>query len=228
MSSSENQIYRHGAPLDWEAAKGEPAIEQISTHIKEHLGNIETVYHEIVSDAVHIDVHFVKPTDAFPFSRLVTSGMSDLPMAVPPEADRPKFMELMVTLPAYWRLDKDSMKDETSYWPIRLIKTLARFPHKYNTWLGWGHTIPNGDPPQPYAKDTKLAGSIIIPPMFVPEAFRTLTVTPDKVIAFFAVVPLYEQEMTLKLHSGSRELLDRLIKANAIDLITQDRPNVAE
>ncbi|MFQ8729788.1 MAG: suppressor of fused domain protein [Enterocloster bolteae] len=26
----------------------------------------------------------------------------------------------------------------SEYWPIRLIKYLARFPHEYSTWLGWG------------------------------------------------------------------------------------------
>ena len=29
------------------------------------------------------------------------------------------------------------------FWPIQMLKFLARFPHEYKTWLGWGHTIPN-------------------------------------------------------------------------------------
>ena len=34
--------------------------------------------------------HIVKPADAYPFVRLVTSGMRDLPMATPPAVDVPR------------------------------------------------------------------------------------------------------------------------------------------
>jgi len=58
-------------------------IEQISDHVERHIGPIESVFHEIISDTVHVDVHFVPPTEARPWTTLVTSGMSDRPMAAP-------------------------------------------------------------------------------------------------------------------------------------------------
>ena len=33
------------------------------------------------------------------------------------------------------------MKDEKWYWPIRLLKSLARLPIASDTWLGFGHTM---------------------------------------------------------------------------------------
>ena len=36
--------------------------------------------------------------------------------------------ELAIALPADWKLDQESMKDEKWYWPIRLLKSLARLP----------------------------------------------------------------------------------------------------
>lgn len=227
ISMSGSPIYRHGPASEWEAPQGEENVEQISAHIERHLGTVEAVFHEVLSDAVHIDVHVVKPTPDFPFARLITSGMSDLPMQVPDRIQAPRYIELMITLPGDWQLDQASFEDESWYWPIRLIKNLARLPHKHNTWLGFGHSIPNGDPDEPYAANTKLSGAVILPSVSVPEEFHTLTINPEKVIQFFAVVPLYPEEMNLKLRSGIDKLLTALGKANLSDVIYPNRTNVA-
>lgn len=47
----------------------------------------------------------------------------------------------MLFLPENWPTSSDAFKDDKYYWPIKLLKQLARFPHEYNTWLGYGHTI---------------------------------------------------------------------------------------
>lgn len=221
-------ILHHAEPGAWSPPEGEMCLEQISAHIERHLGPIASVFHEVVSDTVHIDVHFVRPTDAYPFVRLVTSGMSDLPMSTPQEIDPPRFAELIVTLPPDWKLDQESLNDESWYWPVRLIKSLARFPHKYGTWLGWGHTMPNGDPAQPYAPDLQFDGCILLPPVSVPDAFHTLRIGEDKEITFFAVVPLYKEEMDLKLHAGTNTLLERMSKKRIGDAIDPRRPNAAK
>jgi hypothetical protein len=228
VSLSGSPIFHHGLGSEWEPPQGEECLEQISAHIEKHLAEVDSVFHEIVSDTVHIDVHFVKPTKAFPFVRLITSGMSDLPMAVPPDSQAPKYVELIATLPGNWKLDQEFFKDETWYWPIRLIKSLARLPHKHGTWLGWGHSVPNGNPAEPYAENTKLTGAVILAPASVPEAFHTLAISPGKIIQFYAVVPLYEEEMNLKLRSGSDKLLEKFDNAGINDIIDPTRRNVAK
>ena len=112
ISPGGSPIYRHKEATPWQAPKGEECLEQISDHIDKHLGKIESVFHEIVSDTVHIDVNYVKPTSDFPFIRLITSGMSDLPMSTPEGVDAPKFAELLATLPNDWRMDEESFKNE--------------------------------------------------------------------------------------------------------------------
>ncbi len=64
------------------------AGERIGTHIEAYVGSIDGVFHEIASDIVHVDVHHVTPTDQRPYHTLVTSGMSDRPMAAPPGFER--------------------------------------------------------------------------------------------------------------------------------------------
>jgi len=228
VSPSGNPIYRHDQPTPWTAPDGEECIEEISAHIEAHLGPVETVYHEIISDAVHIDVHFVKPTAASPYIRLVTSGMSDLPMTTPAEVDVPQHAELLMTLPPGWKLDDASLKDERWYWPIRVLKMLARLPHKHATWLGWGHTVPHGDPPQPYADNVGFSGAIVLPSVSVPEAFHSLHIEGRKTITFYAVVPLFEAEMNFKLRHGTDALLERLDKKRVSDVVNPARTDATK
>ena len=112
VSLSGTPIYRHTEETPWQLPQGEVSLEQISAHIHQYLGEVETVFHEVVSDTVHIDVHLVKPSDDCSFIRLVTSGMSDLPMMIPEGSPVPQYLELMMTLPADWKLDQSALKDE--------------------------------------------------------------------------------------------------------------------
>ena len=102
VSPGGSPILVHSRQKDFTPPQGEEHIEAIGAHIERHLGPVSGVFHEIISDLVHIDVHVVPANEQFPYLRLVTSGMSDLPMTVPAEvdADVPRYMELMVTLPA--------------------------------------------------------------------------------------------------------------------------------
>ncbi len=236
MNDDEKVVSLSGAPIfrytdgenEWEAPHGEECIEEISDHIEQHIGEIDMVFHELVSDTVHIDVHHVKPTEDRPFHTLITSGMSDLPMTTPEEYDANPYMELMITLPADWQISDEAFRDEQWYWPIRQLKFLARFPHKFNTWFGWGHTIPNGNPAEPFADNTRFMGVVLAPPIGVPDEFIELTINEDKEIHFFSLVPLYEEEMSLKLREGSDELFDRFDQHGINEVVNLKRRNMAK
>jgi len=229
VSPGGSPILVHSRQKDFTPAQGEEHIEAIGAHIERHLGPVSGVFHEIISDLVHIDVHVVPANDQFPYLRLVTSGMSDLPMTVPAEvdADVPHYMELMVTLPADWPISQDAFEDERNYWPVRLLKGMARLPHEYDTWLGFGHTIPNGHPSEPYAPGVGFDGAIVLPPVTTPEEFAELVLEDGRTIAFMTLMPLYPEEMDLKLKKGAEALLDRFDAKNIQDVIEPGRTNVA-
>lgn len=224
----QSQIIRHERRMrEFEPALGdEESIERISDHIEEHIGPVETVFHELVSDMVHVDVHFVAASDTRPYHTLITSGMSDKPMTIPAGAEEWRHAELMISLPESWPMSQDAFKDETNYWPVRCLKFLARLPHEYETWLGYGHTVPNGDPPEPFAKNTKLCCNLLTQPFLPPEEFQRLTVNDDKVIYFYAVVPLYAEETNYKLKHGADALVERLRKHDVSEVLDPGRKNV--
>lgn len=223
-------VIEHGARTKgFEFATGDGEnIEQISSHIERHYGKIAMVFHEVISDLVHIDVHWVQPTVERPYHTLITSGMSDRPMATPEGAEDFRFGELVISLPPEWPISMEAFKDECHYWPLRQLKTLARFPHEYDTWLSFGHTVPNGDPAEPYAKNTKLCCALLLFPLLVDSAFWSLVVNPKKTIRFFSLVPLYRAEMELKLKQGTDPLLDKLGAHEVNELLNPQRVNVCK
>jgi predicted Zn finger-like uncharacterized protein len=230
VSESGSLILRH-APRDreLELAPGcEEEIEQISAHLEKHLGKVEMVFHEIVSDLVHLDVHWIAPTLERDFHTFVTSGMSDRPMSVPEGADELRYAELLISLPSDWPISMEAFEDERNYWPIRWLKQLARLPHEYETWLGVGHTVPNGDPPEPFSPDTKLCCWLLMPPLLVPEEFSPLVTSEEKTVHFYAIVPLYNEEVNFKLKRGLEALIDPLSRAEVSELLDLGRKNVCK
>ena len=156
--------------------------------------------------------------------RSITTGMSDKPMHVPDGAEDFRYAELVVCLPPDWKLTKEDFANEANYWPIRLIKSLARLPHEYDTWLGPGHSIPNGgDDPQPYADNTRLCCAIIVPAVRFGEKFLRLETPDERVINFYSVWPILPDETVFKLRHGYDELMDRLLSREVSDVIDVQR-----
>jgi len=87
--------------------------------------------------------------------------------------------------------------------------------------------MPNGDPPEPYAPNTTLCGVVLLPSVTVPEAFATLQIDAEKEVHFLSLVPLYREEMDLKLRKGTDALLERFDKQGVDDTIDPRRINTA-
>jgi hypothetical protein len=223
------QIIRHHAPASPPplVAPHSDNLEAIEKHIAEHLGEPATVFHEIISTTVHIDVHLVPATPDRPWVSLVTSGMSDLPMTAPEGAEDCRFAELMTRLPPDWPLTQEAFQDERNYWPLRWLKQLARLPHEYQTWLSYGHSIPNGDPPAPLAPGLPFVGVVLSPPWIGGDGFQTLHLADGTPVRFWSLVPLHPSEIDFKLRHGTGELFQRLAAVGASDLVDLDRPPVA-
>jgi hypothetical protein len=210
-SAGGSSIIRHSEMAELSATVEHADDERLTAHLDRHVGGEPIVWHEIISDRVHIDVHAVPPHEGHPYWVVMTSGMSALPMTVPEDVDdRADLLhaELYMLLPASWSMDEASFSDERSYWPIRLLKTLARLPHDYATWLGHGHSIPNGDPAEPYARGTKLSGAIIVSSQGLGAEFGVVPGSPP--IRMYQVLPVTNAEMDMKLRIGTDEALAQL------------------
>ena len=199
-------------------------LESVSEHIARWWGDAPEVFHEIVSDYVHIDLTVVPASDDRPYHSVVTTGMSDRPMNAPEGRGNCRYCELLLALPPEWPIKHDQLADEKVWWPYRHLKQAARFPHVYDTWLWYGHSLANGEPAEPFADDVGFCAGILSIPVLCPKEAWSLRVREDKVVHFFSFIPIYETEFRYAWEDGSDALFDRLDDLDLSELVWKDRP----
>jgi hypothetical protein len=152
--------------------------------------------------------------------------MSEQPMRVPPDWRETPYAELSIALPPTWPVSMGAFRDERFYWPVRLLKHLGRMPHDDETFLWTGHTI-DGNRSQPYAPDTQLCASVIVPPLIAPREFGEFTVGGERSVRILGVLPLHAEELDVKLQHGLQPLMDLIRGADLTDIVDPRRQNLA-
>ncbi|MBS6217526.1 MAG: suppressor of fused domain protein, partial [Clostridiales bacterium] len=197
-------------------------MEAVEGHIEQYFGKVENVFHELVSPDIHVDICVVPPAGERDYYTLVTMGMGAHRMNVPEELAEYKLerAELAIALPADWKLDQKSMQDERWYWPIRLLKVLARLPIASDTWLGFGHTMSNQEN---FAKGTELCAAILTGPQGTEDGSEVCILTDGEEVNFYQVIPLYRDELEYKMEHDADALLDKMAGISfAVDPTRQD------
>lgn len=195
-------------------------VKKIENHIENTIGKIDMVFHELVSQIIHLDVYKIDPAPDRDFYTLVTVGMSALPMTSPNK--NTQYIELMISLPKTWKLSQEDLKDENNYWPIRMLKNLGRFPFEYKTWLGFGHTIPNGNPPAKQSENCNFTGMLLLPSLILRDSWECKADLFKKV-HFLALYPLYTSEMDYKVENGVESLFDAFDTCKLSEIVNINR-----
>lgn len=200
----------------------EEETEALEEHIKEYFGDFPTVFHEIVSPDIHCDICIVPPTDKRNYYTLITMGMGAHIMNIPDDLAVEELgrAELLICLPPEWKVGENS--DEW-FWPISLLKNLARLPINCDTWLGWGHSVDNQ---RPFADTTELEGSLLVYPEGVDDGAESCVLPNGDTVNFFEVIPLYRDEMNYKIDNDTKALLKKM--ADVGHVVDIKRPNMLE
>lgn len=162
-------------------------------------GGTESVAQDTGDGAPAISVYTFRRTgrDGRELCTLVTGGMSDFAMLTPSKSGAAKRVELI-----FYCSGPHEEYDQTLRW-------LGRFPHEARTWLGPGHSIPNGYPPRPMWGSESLNSVLLMPPIVSRD--KTL---PDLLkldgdpVHFLWVVPLTSAECRLKVEKGYDAILE--------------------
>ena len=195
----------------------EEEMEAVEGHIQQYFGKFENVFHELSSPDIHVDICVVPPSEERDYYTLVTMGMGAHRMNVPEELAEYKLerAELAIALPGNWKLKHEDLKNERWYWPIRLLKTLARLPIASDTWLGFGHTMDNEED---FAKDTKLCAAILTGPQDTEDGSEVCILPSGEEVNFYQVIPLYRDELEYKLAHDADALLGKM---NGISFVVE-------
>ena len=187
----------------------EEEMNAVEGHIQQYFGKFENVFHELDSSDIHVDICVVPPSDERDYYTLMTMGMGAHRMNVPEELAEYKLerAELAIALPKDWKMKKENFKDDRWFWPVRLLKDLARLPIASDTWLGFGHTMDNE---QPFSEDTKLCAAILTGPQGTEEGSEICTLPGGDEVNFYQVIPLYRDELEYKIERDAEALLDKM------------------
>jgi hypothetical protein len=161
-------------------------------------GKILKVSHELLPLIPHIDVYIFKRSqgDKIVYS-LVTGGMSDLEMTMPRAAKSPRRVELIFYC-------SEPLEEY-----IAALRWVAHFPHASKSFLGHGHTMPNGNPPAPFWGSTELDTLLFMPPIVKKDqTLPTELKLGGEPVHFLWVVPLTTAECNFKLKKGFDAILD--------------------
>jgi hypothetical protein len=201
-------------------------IEAVGSHVERHIGPVAHVIHQLSSDVVHVDLFWVLHGPRREFHTFITCGMSERPMKAPDGYEGCRYAELVLRLPTHWRLDFENPGDDLDDWPLQELVALARMPHLYRTWLWAGHTVANGNPPQPLCPSTRFAGTILDGTIWTPPDFQHLVVDPDRTLHFLSVIPLYPDELQFARQAGSSMLLQMMDLTGVDDLLNPNRADL--
>lgn len=178
----------------------EKQLNAVEAHVETYFGEYEQVLHELLSPDLHIDLLIIEPRPENDFYTIVTLGVGAYQMEVPEGYSGPDRMELFLNLPKDWDLHS---QEENDYWPLRWLKILARLPLDQETWLGWGHSVPAGEP---LSENTLLNSLLLTSPTSFGEDSMIATLPHGDQVVFWQVVPLYEEELQYKLINGTEAL----------------------
>jgi hypothetical protein len=189
-------------------------LEARERHYQRFFGPMtQKVMHSTDFKPVHIDIYQFEPTADRPFWTLITGGMSNERQITPEDcADHqaPR-AEILMYVPS------------PQGWMFNVLKGLAEMPFDDQTFLHWGHTVPNGKPMT--AKPSLLTSFLFLPPYFEEEDFGRLQLDGD-VVDFLWMVPITEPEREFAVAQGSQALEDRMREVGMSHILDEDRKSI--
>ena len=189
----------------------EKEIEKVEVYIAQQYGQFDDVFHEIVSLDIHCDIVMIPPTEERPYYSLVTMGAGAYKMDIPKELKRWNLerAEYVIFLPKDWNIKSDKEED---YWPIRMLKDLARYPIYTDSWLTLGHTVTMNEDSSPVASNTEFNSCVLVYSLGKnKQVVEALKLKPfGDVVNFWQVFPLYQEELEFKLEHTTNEFIDLL------------------
>lgn len=192
-------------------AYSEKEWDKVSDYIEQQYGKSDIVGHEMVSPDIHCDIVIVPPTEEQPYYKLITMGAGAYKMNIPKDlrsyvCDR---AEYVIFLPKDWNLQSSKEED---YWPIRMLKTIARLPIRAEDWLCDSHDVQLTEDGSPLAENTGFNSCVLMSSI----GKNGQEVKPLKLgligkkVAFYQLYPLYPEELQFKMEHSFDELMDKM------------------
>ena len=234
VSPGGSTVYRYGEPEGADKLHLPDQVGLYAGAVEAHFtrlfpGRRHRSCRDFLDDYVQVTLHVLDPTPAQPFYVVFTTGMSDLPMTLPPQVVKAAKVdlsraELYLFLPGDWPLDREVADlPASAFWPLASLLFLARFPHRYKTWLAYGHSVPNVEDYAPLDSSVGFGGVVL---GWGDGPLGGLTAEDGQRVMLYEVIPCYKEEIEYKLKYGMDELHRLLREHGALGMLDPKRPNL--
>lgn len=191
----------------------EAEMESFQNAAEEAFGTEPSIFHEIESPDIHIDILLFAPNERCPFYTVCTMGVGAHRMNVPPpelheelQKEHPELSvlmfpgwdrtELLMYLPADWKpmwMKEGASEEEIrrSFLPIATLKDAARFMVRTDKWYAFSQTFSFGEPFRPGSDYVAMVFTSPLPDCRTPGF--TLK-AGDKDVSVLQLIPLSASE----------------------------------
>ncbi|MDD8048499.1 MAG: suppressor of fused domain protein [Thomasclavelia sp.] len=188
------------------------------------LGPTSHIMYEPNSEYINESIRVIKPTKERNYYTLITMGAGAVDMPIPDEYEglSPRF-ELMITLPANWDI---SCNTKESSWPFTWLKGIAHYPFSEKSFICFGTSFSDCD----LGKDTYLSGFVIINPSLkiMSEENNVISISDDKSVRLYQLIPVYQDELDYKKDYGIDELIKKFNESNLSPIVDLNRECLVE
>jgi len=213
---SKGCVLPEGLAVPQATLETESLNDEIVAYFSEHFGppRLQSLI-EIVPTQPSIAVHVIPASEERKHLTLFTTGMSSQPMQAPTGEEDYQRAELFIQLPGDWPYQEIS--DPNHGWPIHWLRSMAKYPHEHQTWLGGPVTVvANEDPPEPLAPNMPFTSMLML-------AERRFVSHSGETIQLYRLFPLYSEEQELELNEGIAALMQAFDKMSIPFVVDTER-----
>lgn len=193
------------APAPRTAMYSEEEAACTDHHMERYFGSADFVHREPAGPWGQVDVNLIPPSDEHPWFTLVTQGMGA--RAFRDEEGEEQRCELLMTLPPDWADSTEDWQRPDRFWPLHLLRLLARFPFATGEPIDWGHSFDLREELDEESGTDFCAAMLLSPGLFEEEA-AACTLPDGARVSYWQVIPLYREEIQYKRAHGTEELLE--------------------
>ena len=139
---------------------------------------------------------------------LMTSDFHEYQMPTPEKLEGMEFGELFFCLPSYW--DILDSENASMNWVFEWLKKIKEYTINQQTWLGDGHTYNCTKNNDSLSVTMKQNHFFVSQPLLLSDELAPMTLG-DKTIHFWALIPIFSDEMDYKQGKGTLKFKKKLI-----------------
>lgn len=172
-------------------------------HIEHYFGPVSFVLSEEKWEHVKVDIAVIEPSAERKYYTLVTIGFSAVEQK---DEDTTERVELVMMLHDNWIIPSAS---EEYYWPVRLLKNMARHYHTSHQRISAGYCYCNDTT---FCEKTSMRAALVyyLNRLVAPGA-QSLQLPGDRDVYYYSVTPLHGEEMEMCMENGAEFLIDQMI-----------------